>query len=340
MPNPPSQKPTTYVTRLTWNTLGWRQPSGPAKGENGTFVAESGFGHEEWLNRSEWVFGGWRYSFLQGVDRQRKRLVGTTLNIRLYTINPMKQRLYVGTLNSAEVIDDETATRALVFLRKSGFLEKMKQEVGAAGGKLTAITSLSDFAIANIRFRPDSLRMYQKSVPAVPGDRILRFNRYAMIRADSALLKQWGKRTKRAPWQIPPSTDSIVYKRAARLVKVDRSEAKMEVEIKKTLEKLYGEKTVEAQRNFRDIIVTTANRRVLIEIKASQDARQAIRDAFGQLLDYAYFDTGLRKMYELFIVGRGAPTKGTQSYLDRLRNRFGLEINYRQYKIGSHRLVL
>lgn len=340
MPNRPPHKSTNYVTRLTWNTLDWRKPSGSGKGEKGTYVARSGFGHEEWLNRSEWVFGGWRYAFLQGVNRQRKRLVGKTLNVRLYTINPMKQRLYVGTLKSAEVIDDDTAKRALTFFKKNGLIKQMNDEVGAAGGKSPAFSAQSGSVIANIRFRPGSLKMYQKPIPALPGDRILRFSRYAMIRADTNLLKQWAKRTRRAPWQEAPSTDSVIYKRAARLVKMERTEAKMEVEIKKTLEKQYGEKTVEAQRNFRDIILTAPNRRVLIEIKASQDARQAIRDAFGQLLDYAHFETELQKEYELFIVGRGTPTSETQSYLDRLRNRFGLKINYRQYKIGSYQLVL
>jgi hypothetical protein len=339
MPNTPSQESTTYVTRLTWNRFGWREPSGPDKGEHGTYVAKSGFGGEEWLNRSEWVFGGWRYAFLQGVHRQRKRLIGRTVNIRLYTINPMKDRLYVGRLNSAEVIDDETAKEYVAFLRGSGFLAKMKHEVRAVGGKPTVHTGLAS-TIANIRFRPDSLRMYQKPIPALPGDRILRYPRYAMIRADSTLLRQWGKRTKRAPWQQPPSTDSIIYKRAARLVKVDRIEAKMEQEIKKTLEKQYGKNTVEAQRDFRDLILTTANRRVLIEIKASQNARQSVRDALGQLLDYAHFNTADREKYELFIIGRGASTTETQGYLDHFHNRFGLEINYRQYKIGSHRLLL
>jgi hypothetical protein len=79
---------------------------------------------------------------------------------------------------------------------------------------------------------------------------------------------------------------------------------------------------------------------VLIEIKASLDARQAIRDAFGQLLDYAYFDAGHKEYSELFIIGRGAQMPDTQSYLDHLRNRFGLEIRYRQYKIGTYQLVL
>src|SRR5438876_3559971 len=160
MPKTSPHKSTTYVTRLTWNTLGWRQPSGPGKGESGTYVARSGFGHEEWLNRSEWVFGGWRYAFLQGVNRQRKRLIGQTLNVRLYTIDPMKDRLYVGKLNSAEVIDDQTAKQALTLLRKNGLIAKMKQEVGSAGGKPTELTAQSGSVIANVRFRLGSLRMY------------------------------------------------------------------------------------------------------------------------------------------------------------------------------------
>jgi len=256
----------------------------------------------------------------------------------------MKERLYVGLVDSAEIIDDETAKEALTFYKKNGFIKKMKQEVAAVGGNPTALTAKRGSLIANIRFRPRSLRMYQKPIPSPPGDRIYthRFDRCAMIDANSdpALLRQWGRRTEREPWKEPPSTGSVIYNRAARLIKVDRTEAKMEQEIKKVLEKKYGDKTVEAQRDFRDLILTTANRRVLIEIKASLDARQAIRDAFGQLLDYAYFDAGHKEYSELFIVGRGAQTLETRSYLDHLRDRFGLEISYRQYKIGTHQLAL
>jgi hypothetical protein len=71
---------------------------------------------------------------------------------------------------------------------------------------------------------------------------------------------QRGKRRKRAPWERPPSTDPIIYKRAARLVKVERTEAMMEGEIKKTLAKQYGKKAVEAQRDFRDLILATPTR--------------------------------------------------------------------------------
>jgi hypothetical protein len=53
----------------------------------------------------------------------------------------------------------------------------------------------------------------------------------------------------------------------------------------------------------------------------------------------SYFDAADRKLYELFIIGRGEPTREARSYLDHLRKHFGLEVNYLRYKIGSHRLV-
>ena len=114
----------------------------------------------------------------------------------------------------------------------------------------------------------------------------------------------------------------------------------MEVEIKKALEKQYGKGTVEAQRNFTDLTLTTENRRVLVEIKTSENARQAIRDALGQLLDYAYFDKREQEYTELVIIGRGSATRETRRYLDNIRGRFGLKINYLQYQIGSNQLAL
>ena len=77
----------TYITRITWNEDDWRRPSG-ASAETGTYVVDYGFGHEEWLTRREWVIGGVRYAFLQGVGRSAARLEGQRLCIRLYTISP------------------------------------------------------------------------------------------------------------------------------------------------------------------------------------------------------------------------------------------------------------
>jgi hypothetical protein len=91
----------------------------------------------------------------------------------------------------------------------------------------------------------------------------------------------------------------------------------------------------------RDLKVVTDNRRLLIELKASENAQLAIRDALGQLLEYAYFDPGKRKdEHALFIISRGASTAESQNYLDYIPSRFGLDVTYLQYKLGSNHLDL
>jgi hypothetical protein len=91
-----AEKTETYITRLTWNDAGWQKPCAALKrrGEK-TYVATYGFGHEEWLNRSEWLVHGWRYAFLQGVHRSRKRLIGKQIRILLYTIDPIAKHPFL-----------------------------------------------------------------------------------------------------------------------------------------------------------------------------------------------------------------------------------------------------
>ncbi len=56
------------ITRIAYNSSGWQHPTGDARREeaSGTYNSDNGFGHEDWLFRSEWQIEGWRYAFLQG----------------------------------------------------------------------------------------------------------------------------------------------------------------------------------------------------------------------------------------------------------------------------------
>jgi hypothetical protein len=65
------------------------------------------------------------------------------------------------------------------------------------------------------------------------------------------------------------------------------------------------------------------------EIKIAPSARSALREAVGQLLEYAYWPNAGRAN-ELVVVGEAAPTEETKQYLDNLRRRFGLGLSYRQ----------
>ena len=333
----------TYITRLTWNEANWRKPSSASvkrKGEK-TYVATYGFGHEEWLNRSEWLLHGWRYAFLQGVHRSRKRLVGKRIRVLLYTIHPVTmRRLYVGKIESLEVIEDEIAKLAVQALRERGWLALMKLEIKSAGGNSTGLKPAFAHTIVNVRFAPEDLVMYHKPIPARPHKRILRYTRYGLIRADDRVISQWKERTGRAPQQQPRSLDDRVFRLPARLVKANPVETKMEIEIEAVLKKQFGAGSVKAQHDWIDLKVVTPSRLVLIEIKSSSDARTAIRHALGQLLEYAYFENLQLREPELVIVARGVKSKRVDHYLGFLQRKFHLFVKYKRYELGTHRFNL
>ena len=103
----------TFLTRITWNDALWRHPSqASGKAETNSYAAENGFGHEEWLNRSEWVINGWRYGFLQGVSISPLKHSGEQVRILLYAVTPAKERRYVGELRRVELVDEKTMNAA------------------------------------------------------------------------------------------------------------------------------------------------------------------------------------------------------------------------------------
>jgi len=65
------------------------------------------------------------------------------------------------------------------------------------------------------------------------------------------------------------------------------------------------------------------------EIKTASSPRVCLREAFGQLLEYAYWP-GAREADRLIICGERPLDKDGEKYLRQLRNRFQLPIEYQQ----------
>ena len=84
-----------------------------------------------------------------------------------------------------------------------------------------------------------------------------------------------------------------------------------------------------------DVTLQTADRLAFIEIKTSADARLALREAVGQLLEYAYFEpVPGRQDPEPFVVAPGPITHRATAYLRELESR-GLLIKYRSFNLSE-----
>ena len=102
---------------------------------------------------------------------------------------------------------------------------------------------------------------------------------------------------------------------------------------------LGGCNAVQVERDHVDIEVRTETGTTVMELKSSTDARRAIRDALGQLLDYAYRKDGGAES-RLVVVGQGVPTESDLRFLQTLRIRFRIPVNCQQYVLGSGRFTL
>jgi len=108
----------------------------------------------------------------------------------------------------------------------------------------------------------------------------------------------------------------------------------------KLLQAQFGKDSVKRETRCVDITVNIGKRKMLIEIKTDVVAKRAIREALGQILEYAYFPLESRdqiqtEVTELFIVAPGAANDEISAYLSLLSNKFHIPIRYCSFSPGS-----
>ena len=206
-----------YAARICWNSKGWVTPSGDApRLEHETYVTRVGFGHEEWLFNFQWVLDGWKYAFLQPVNKSLSRVQGGRLDVRLYTIGERKAWFYVGHIQPCEVLRDEQAEEARAAFRKRGWLGQMLEQVRQVGGKERGLKYPDPLLLFNVRFRPKDAEILDPMKPVGSKDAIRRARRYGLVMLEGPLaraVEEWPRRrgtTKRgAVGKVAEATSSV-----------------------------------------------------------------------------------------------------------------------------------
>ncbi len=86
-----------------------------------------------------------------------------------------------------------------------------------------------------------------------------------------------------------------------------------------------------------DVVVKDNDNYVFYEIKTSQTAKAAIREAIGQILEYAFWPNKNRAK-KLVIIAPPSPTDDARVYIKKLRQEFGLPLFYQQYDVKNNLL--
>jgi hypothetical protein len=315
----------SYIARICYNSHGWTRPSGDAwRHESGSFAQNHKYGHEEWLLDFTTLIDGWKFGSIE-VGHPRRRLAGEQVDVFLYTIRPDKTRVLVGRINPCFVLTEDQAESAIKVFKSSGWLSRMMDEVNAVGGKLDVLRRERPSDIVTVKFRHEA---YQPvgGVVAERGSWITERPRYQFMELPVDVRALWGfspddgaaERRTEPSERSAVESGPILYRhneiqnRLAALLRMHYASVVMEV-------------------GHVDIRVEDPRLRAFIEVKATTDPRLAIREALGQLLEYALFGAATSaELPRLVVAAPGASTPTVAEYLQSLRSRFGLVVDYVQ----------
>ncbi len=120
-------------------------------------------------------------------------------------------------------------------------------------------------------------------------------------------------------------------KSGSALVAVSADHNKMQTKLRDELVKEYGAANVKTEQGHVDIRVTTPEEDILFEVKPDESPLSVIRQALGQLLEYAYRHHKPKSGRRLFlvIVGRNPLGEKEKSYMDHLTKSYALPLAYR-----------
>lgn len=326
-----------YVARLCWNTAGWEHPTGAAAGsESGdTYNNSHGFGHEEWAFNFNWMLDGWKYGFLQPVNRSIEKVGGQTLDIKLYTINPDgRVWSYVGHIRRCEVLTKAQAAATLKEFKRRGWFDEMVKQVKSVGGKTSGLRYPDARLMFNIRYRRKDVDVFDPMIPVGPRDAIRRLRRYTLTRLSTKLTRvesEWKTRTAAASLR----TTGKRKRSAVAASTITLAHNQLQNDLCVLLRGKYGSDAVALEKDFVDLTLRRKDKPTLIEVKSDLRARDALRASLGQLLEYA-FVAGRRgdPPGELVVVAPGKPTNADHEYLKHLRATRKLPIRYVQFSHG------
>ena len=322
------------IARICWNTNNWKHPSGPeGKSHSSTsYEKRLGFGHEEWLLDETKTVDGYNYGFLQPINVPSRKHDNEVYNIHLFTIDPNGNRLYVGCLKNAIGVTEEESEQVYGYYEEHGWIQEMMNDLRSVGCRRRKFTSKNTF---NIKFKFSEAKIYYSNKPVLRADSI--GHRYNLMNVNGGLVFEHDKKG-----QVKTiDTSLIVRNQSAGEIIIDPVHRKIQSRLVSILKKQYKNIDVECKsesggRQRLDLKgqLKSTDEWHIFEIK-TESARQSIREAIGQLLEYAHYPADERAT-KLFIVGPEPPDDQDKAYMDTLRKTYALPIWFRWFSLTDN----
>lgn len=323
------------IARICWNTNDWKYPSGiEGKSKNKhSYEKIMGYGHEEWLLDDTRIMpDGYHYGFLQAMNVKSDIHEHVHYDIHLFTITPTSQKVYIGCLCNAEGITLEQSQAVYDYYKKKGWITEMKQEVMACGGY---VRDFDPEWMFNIRFRFKDAKINYSNPLLIESNSI--GHRYNLM-------------NKKTPFAFIKhnndteylNVDAILRKTKENEITINPIHKKIQNAVVKLLSSQYTNLSLETgdfilgQRVDIQGKQKNTNEWHYFEIK-TYSAKRSIREALGQILEYAHYPSSHRAD-RLYIIGPEKPDEMDIAYLKMLRKTYNLPVWFRWYSFEDNKL--
>ena len=328
------------IARLCWNTNEWIKPSGiDGKTISKSHEREHGYGHEEWLFDFDKVIDGYHYGFIEPINKFVKKYVGNKFNLLLYSINSSDRNKYwIGQLNNVEVIDTQTSLKIIDIYRTNGWINEMKNQLEKLKLNSGSLDKwIKDGKLFNIRFKPNDLEKYFASPRLVDSlDSRITSTRYNLLDVEQFNISE---EESSEEFDINTGNDGdkpynrkITKRVFHREIELVQKHNEMSYTFLKFLKQQYPNEIVKreckAYESKRiDIVRETNQGNIFYEIKTYNDPVTSIRNALGQIFEYAFYPNK-RKAIKLIIVSHRPASITLKKYIQHLNEIIDTPLSY------------
>jgi len=339
------------ISKVCWNENNWTSPSGPhgKSRQINSYETERGYGHEEWLFDFDKIIDGYHYAFLQSVENGRTSFLNKYFNVRLFSRNSeIEENFWIGSIDNLEVISEKEAKTIHSKYIDSGWLQEMERHIKSVDGDVKHFQSLKPGQVFNIRFKPENARLYSHFQTIENFKSEIGTYHYQFIKDKLKHKSTVGAKIKRRNYKFKPKAfnKSLATRIINRQQKASESEpihAQIEEILCNHLVTTYGENSLSSESDTGlstriDISVRTADGFRLYEVKSYPSVKISIRQAVGQLLEYAYYPNPIMNLSALIIVSHLPIDDETKEYLEFLRETSSLPIYYQSVDLVNAKI--
>jgi len=346
------------VSRLAYNSNGWIMPSGSYGKSNhkDSHEAKHGYGHEEWLFDTSKLINGYHYGFLEPIRKQQDAYKEKIFHVWLYTIDGIsKKRYWVGEIENIEVLTQDSAEEIKSIYQKNGWLKEMEEQIVASGANNHGFSDWQGVDLFNVRYKPENLKANDPYFELPINHPIVEQSRYTFAHfkedftiddIDNELDTFSFSGDKNEENENNDTQIEIgLHSREPKTIEITYLHKAISKNLTRFLKNKYGNKNVKAEHscgigaNKVDIVVNTVNEGMTFyEIKTYNSVKSSIREAIGQLLEYAMWPNKMKANQLIIVTQKHNDIEEVKKYFAHLRQRLRLQIYYQWFDIETNEL--